>query len=501
MSGSGADICSKGLCLEGDCDEDAITDETTMTCNSAGMAMSSLSTTTTTTTAETSILLHAKPLASDHSISAMPHIPSISASAVLGESSDLPPNMVPCRGHDFNINPTTGTNSSNGGGNKNDIDDIVNSMLTTGFQATNLGLAVQQIRRMRQWRLSEEPILSSGDNETSSSSLLLSDARLLDPNVTSRIRARIFLGYTSNQISSGQREVLKFLVQHGMVDVIVTTAGGIEEDLIKCFRSTYLGDFRLSGKELRKQGINRIGNLLIPNKNYCDFEDWITPLICKMHDEQDEAWLDWSQQMVEWKTKQGKNEGTEPPRKFVWTPSKVIRRLGLEMNHDDSVLTWAARNNIPVLCPALTDGSIGDMLYFHSYKRAGFVLDIAEDIRLINDLAVQSHATGMIVLGGGIVKHHICNANLMRNGADFSVFINTGQEFDGSDSGASPDEAISWGKIRINAKPVKVCADATVVFPLIVSQTFAKNVEEWKESVKDTVCWADDLDIDLEGGH
>jgi len=60
----------------------------------------------------------------------------------------------------------------------------------------------------------------------------------------------------------------------------------------------------------------------------------------------------------------------------------------------------------------------------------------------------------------------------MRNGADYSVYINTGQEFDGSDSGASPDEAISWGKIKIDAAPVKVSADATLVFPLIVSQTF-----------------------------
>ena len=72
-------------------------------------------------------------------------------------------------------------------------------------------------------------------------------------------------------------------------------------------------------------------------------------------------------------------------------------------------------------------------------------------------------------------KHHICNANLMRNGADFAVYLNTAQEFDGSDSGARPDEAISWGKIRIDAKPVKVCGDATILFPLLVSQTFVRH--------------------------
>lgn len=41
------------------------------------------------------------------------------------------------------------------------------------------------------------------------------------------------------------------------MDVIVTTAGGVEEDLIKCLAHTYLGDFSLPGKELRLRGINR----------------------------------------------------------------------------------------------------------------------------------------------------------------------------------------------------------------------------------------------------
>lgn len=42
-------------------------------------------------------------------------------------------------------------------------------------------------------------------------------------------------------------------------------------------------------------------------------------------------------------------------------------------------------------------------------------------------MAVKSHKSGVIILGGGIVKHHINNANLMRNGSDYTVFVNTGQ--------------------------------------------------------------------------
>ncbi len=163
-----------------------------------------------------------------------------------------------------------------------------------------------------------------------------------------------------------------------------------------------------------------------------------------------------------------------------WTPSKVIERLGQRVDHPDSICYWAAKNGIPVYCPALTDGSLGDMLYFHTYKASpGLRIDIVEDIRAMNDQALKAAPckTGVLILGGGVPKHHICNANLMKNGADFAVYLNTAQEFDGSDSGARPDEAVSWGKIRPEATPVKVYGDASILFPLVISQTFAKELE------------------------
>ena len=88
-----------------------------------------------------------------------------------------------------------------------------------------------------------------------------------------------------------------------------------------------------------------------------------------------------------------------------------------------------------------------------------------EDLRRINLLSVRAKRVGMIVLGGGLVKHHIANACLMRNGAERAVFVNTGQEFDGSDAGARPDEAVSWGKIRADGESVK----ASVLLRYLVS--------------------------------
>jgi len=358
--------------------------------------------------------------------------PAGAQAAILQQSVPVPEDAVPVKGPDFD--------------RALDLDGFLRSYKSIGFQATSFGRAIDIVERMRKWRLSDEPM---AEDEAE-------DYR--DPIIRSQTKCRVFLGYTSNLISSGLREVILHLVKHNHVSAIVTTAGGIEEDFIKCLGHTYLGDFNLDGSDLRKKGLNRIGNLIVPNDNYVKFEDWVTPILDAMLREQKETGI-------------------------VWSPSSVIRRLGKEINNEESVYYWAYKNNIPIFCPALTDGSLGDMMYFHSFRSPGLVVDIVQDIRKLNDLSLNARKAGMIVLGGGVCKHQIANAMLVRNGADFSVFINTGQEFDGSDSGARPDEAISWGKIRAGSESVKIFADATLVFPMLVAATFAKAQSEGRDAV------------------
>mmetsp|Transcript_11641 Transcript_11641/g.31208 ORF Transcript_11641/g.31208 Transcript_11641/m.31208 type:complete len:400 (-) Transcript_11641:113-1312(-) len=354
-------------------------------------------------------------------------VPAIAAEAVLVKSEKLTSETV--QGYNFD----NGVNYA----------ALLDSYCRTGYQATNVGKAINEIERMLDWSLADEPVPDDEEEE------------FKDKAVRERVRTKIWLAYTSNLISSGLRETFVFLAKHEMVQVMISTAGGIEEDLIKCLAKTHLGDFGLDGLGLRQKGINRIGNLLVPNDNYCLFEDWLKPVLDKMHDEQEKDGV-------------------------VWSPSRMIHRFGKEIDNPESVCYWAYKRNIPLFCPAITDGSIGDMLYFHSYHRPGLVVDLVTDIRAVNDQAVKARKTGVIVLGGGLIKHHTMNANLMRNGADFCVYVNTAQEFDGSDSGARPDEAVSWGKIRVDAKPVKVYAEATIVTPLIVAKTFATRLEQGK---------------------
>ncbi len=296
-----------------------------------------------------------------------------------------------------------------------DYSEIVKSFLTTGYQASQLSRAIEIVNKMR------------------------------------KENAHVFLGYTSNMISSGLREVFRFLVENKKVNVVVTTAGGIEEDFIKCLGDFVLGDFKASGKELRVKAVNRIGNIFVPNSRYLAFEEWIMPILEEIYQEQ---------------KKTGK----------ITTPSELIWKLGEKIDNKESIYYWAWKNKIPVYCPAIMDGSLGDMIYFFKYKqgRDDFMLDSVEDGKRLNDSTMGLEKSGVIILGSGVIKHSILNAHLYRNGADYAVYINTAQEFDGSDAGATPDEAVSWGKLRGNVESVKVFGDATILFPILVAESFAK---------------------------
>ena len=137
----------------------------------------------------------------------------------------------------------------------------------TGFQATNLGLAIEEVNKMINYRLSDDPI---EEDEVE---------HYRDPEVRKNTRCTIFLGYTSNMASCGMREYIRYLCQHKMIDCIVTTTGGIEEDIMKCMAPCFIGDFALKGKDLREKGWNRIGNLLVPTKTYTMLESWFLPMV------------------------------------------------------------------------------------------------------------------------------------------------------------------------------------------------------------------------------
>lgn len=200
----------------------------------------------------------------------------------------------------------------------------------------------------------------------------------------------------------------------------------------------------IPGNFLRENGINRTGNIFIPNDRYLHFERFMMPFFSRMHENY---------------TKQGK----------VLTTKELCYELGVAINDESSIYYWCAKNNIPVFCPAPTDGSVGDLLFFFMQKHPDFKIDLAQDIVDITKLAINAEKTGIIALGGSVPKHHIANANLFREGADYAIYLTTAGEYEGSNAGANMEEAISWGKLKPDAKHVKVVGDASITFPLLIA--------------------------------
>ena len=85
--------------------------------------------------------------------------------------------------------------------------------------------------------------------------------------------------------------------------------------------------------------------------------------------------------------------------------------MGERINNEESIYYWCAKNDIPVFCPAFIDGGIGDMLFFDTFEEKGFIVDLVQDVRKIIGIALRAKKSGIISLGGGVSKHHICNTN------------------------------------------------------------------------------------------
>jgi deoxyhypusine synthase len=250
-----------------------------------------------------------------------------------------------------------------------------------------------------------------------------------------------FLSFTGNLVATGARGVLRYLVKNRLVDVIVTTCGTIDHDVARSWKEYYRGSFLMSDARLRNEGVNRLGNVLVPNDSYgVIIETKIQSLLQNL-----------------WK--EGKEEITS---------SSFCREIGLRICNETSILYWAAKNSIPVYVPGITDGAVGYQMWLFSQDH-DLRLSLLKDSGHLNDTVYEAKKTGALLVGGGISKHHTLWWNQFRNGLDYAVYVSTADEWDGSLSGARPREAVSWGKISARAKRVMIEGDASVILPLMIA--------------------------------
>jgi len=250
-----------------------------------------------------------------------------------------------------------------------------------------------------------------------------------------------FLSFPACIVATGTRGVLKEIVKRRLVDAIITTCGTLDHDLARSWKEYYRGSFNMDDGELHRKGINRLGNVLVPNESYgLIIEEKMQEMLTAL----------WEEGIKEMSS-----------RELCW-------EMGQRICDEDSILYWAAENKIPIYVPGLTDGAVGYQLWLFSQDHK-FRINVLKDEQELNDLIFESEKTGALIVGGGISKHHVIWWNQFKGGLDYAVYITTAVEWDGSLSGARLREAISWGKVKETASRVTIEGDATVILPLMIA--------------------------------
>jgi deoxyhypusine synthase len=262
--------------------------------------------------------------------------------------------------------------------------------------------------------------------------------------------AKIFLTFTSNMVTSGLRGFFGQLCRMKIPDILVTTSGSIEEDIMKSLGDDFeIGSFHADDTALHERGENRVGNIIIHTESYMKFEDKMSEILTKIYE-----------------TKKSQGDDPHGPR---ISSSELLHEIGLQLDDQNSILYQAAKNNIPIYCPGIADSSFGFQLYMFSQKHDDFIVDTIRDMeRVTTDLSFDEKK-GLISLGGSISKHYAIFAALLSGGFDYAVYMTTSHPQSGSLSGATTQEAKSWGKLKDDAEAATVNGDVCITFPLMMT--------------------------------
>ena len=261
-----------------------------------------------------------------------------------------------------------------------------------------------------------------------------------------------FVGVAGALVPAGMRSILAEMIRERYVDVVVTTGANLVHDIIEALGERH---YMSGGVEaanavrsvndswLREQGIDRIYDVMVHDEAFAHLEDFL----------------------------RGVFEQLDRKRYSI---RELLTVIGENLSDRNSILRCAVDSGVPVFCPAIADSMIG--LHAWIYKQTGsLAVDAFDDMKELIDLFCEAKRTGAIILGGGVPKNFIFQSALIapraegREGLDYAIQLTTKTPEDGSLSGATLEEAKSWGKIDGKAKAVTLYCDATIALPIIVA--------------------------------
>ncbi len=286
-------------------------------------------------------------------------------------------------------------------------------------------------------------------------------ARMLDDDVS------VFLGLAGAMVPAGMRAIVADLIRDGHVDALVTTGANLTHDSIEAIGGKHHhGRPMAEGKSskehdetLRDEGVDRIYNVYLPQEHFTAFE----------HHLREEVFRD--------------IEETVSIREFTTALGRANAEVNERANvtEDPGIAAAAYEHDVPIYCPAIQDSVLGLQAWIRSQVSA-FTLDALADMTELNTLANEADRAGAFVVGGGVPKNYVLQTMLVAPGAyDYGVQLTMDPDHTGGLSGATLDEARSWGKLEKEARNATVVGDATILLPLVVAAARERSDGERRE--------------------
>ncbi len=247
-----------------------------------------------------------------------------------------------------------------------------------------------------------------------------------------------FFGLAGAMVPGGMGGIVSDLIGRGHIDVLVSTGANLTHDVIEAIGCChYRGTAGCSDAELRRDEINRIYDVFLPNAAFVRFEEFMQEAFSAI------------------------------PEGSVLSIQELLHHIGSRL--ETGILAAAAARGVPVYCPAIQDSMIG-LQYWLFAQTHRVTIDAFRDMPHLLDCCFDARRAGAFLVGGGVPKNFILQAMLMtENGFDCAIQL-TGDRPDlGGLSGATLDEARSWGKLAEGARAVTVYGDATITLPLMAA--------------------------------
>ncbi|RAW45600.1 deoxyhypusine synthase [Halorubrum sp. 48-1-W] len=267
----------------------------------------------------------------------------------------------------------------------------------------------------------------------------------------------VFCSLAGAMVPAGMRRIVSELIRDGYVDALVTTGANLTHDTIEAIGGKHhhgrVHDPEKTPREhdetLREEGVDRIYNVYLPQEHFAEFEGHLREEVFPALD----------------------GEGSIPIAELC----AELGRANAEVNEreavaeDAGVAAAAYESDVPVYCPAVQDSVLGLQAWMYA-QTADFTLDALADMTELTDLAFDADDAGCLLVGGGVPKNFTLQTMLVTPRAyDYAVQVTMDPPSTGGLSGATLDEARSWGKLETDARNASVYGDATVILPLLVA--------------------------------